>query len=232
MGKWNRFREARAKVVDTYIEAKRTQLLNKLVITHVIALVVVKKLDASCRERLARHQRENRRVWMALVVAKHWRRKLSRFGGLENIFRQQVRHSFYLSGIHAQHGVERRAKHIVFQFWVYQYGLNMFVKKLKLWMGRIGFIQRQHRLRQQLLDARLEVLENQWNKIINYLAQKAHLLNDSPTKELLDGIVRVPKRTRQLVLRLYLQKCQELHSVAFLQWRKTSSKNPNFDVAA
>ena len=128
-------------MVDTYIEVKRRQLLNKLVITHVTALAVVKKLDASCRGVISIRQRENRRVWMAMIVAKHWRRSISRFGGLGNIFRQRVRHSFCMSGIHAHHGVEGRAKHIVFQFWVYQYGLNMFVKKLKLLMYRISFIQ-------------------------------------------------------------------------------------------
>ena len=147
MGKWNRFREARAKVVDTYIQVKRTQLLDKLVITHVTALAVVKKLDASCGRLKAIRRTQHRCAWLVLRMASHWRRHLSHGGGLENIFRQRIRGSFRVSGTYAHPGVERRAKHIVFQFLVYQYGLNMFVKKLRLLMKRIGFIQSQHRCR-------------------------------------------------------------------------------------
>ena len=119
--------------------------MNKLVITHVEALAVIKKLAASCSELKATNRRKHRRLWSALVVAKRWKYNMSRLGGLENIVRQRIRYSFCLLGIQAYDGAEKCAKYIVFQFLVYQYGLNMFVKKLKLLMQRIGFIQKQHR---------------------------------------------------------------------------------------
>ena len=170
-----------------------------------MVLALLKKLVISCGGLKAIRARKSRCVWLVISLSRCWIRTMRRFGaGLDDIQRQRIRHSFCAAGIHAHSGVKRRAKHIVFQFLVYQYGLNMFVKKFKLLMKRITFIQQQHKRRQHLLDARTEVLENQWHKIVDHLAKKAQLLSDSPTKELLNGIVRVPQKIKQLVLKLYL----------------------------
>jgi hypothetical protein len=141
MGKWNRFREARAKVVDTYIEVKRTQLLNRLVIANVTALGILKKLDASCSRLKALRKQKNQCIWLVVSLKGYWKQNMRHFRGLEGMFRQRIRYSFAISGSLAHSDVEGRAKHIVFQFLVYQYGLNMFVKKLKLLMWRLTFIQ-------------------------------------------------------------------------------------------
>ena len=74
-------------------------------------------------------------------------------------------------------------------------------------------------MRLVVINAKVEILTNYWNKLSGQMQQKAVLLQDDETIEMLNKIIRVPGRVREAVLKKFLQKCNELHAVAFFQWR-------------
>ena len=67
------------------------------------------------------------------------------------------------------------------------------------------------------------------------MQQKAVLLQDDETIEMLNRIIRVPGHVREAVLKKFLQQCNELHAVAFFQWRldcHTSIKYNEHEIKA
>ena len=67
--------------------------------------------------------------------------------------------------------------------------------------------------------ARVEILKNYWNKLLGQLQTQATHNKDLKGKELLSKIFHIPKETRDHVLFSYIERCQQLHNIAFEQWR-------------
>lgn len=84
---------------------------------------------------------------------------------------------------------------------------------------QIRFIQRRFRLNRLALEARVEVLINYWHKLNGQLQARAMKLEDERTRELLTKIILVPQDIQRAVLSKFVQKCKELHIIAFFQWR-------------
>ena len=90
-------------------------------------------------------------------------------------------------------------------------------------------------MRTVVIDAKVEILTNYWNKLSGQLQHKAVLLQDEDTVEMLNQIIRVPNHIREAMLKKFLQKCNELHAIAFFQWRLncyTSIKYNEQDIKA
>ena len=52
-----------------------------------------------------------------------------------------------------------------------------------------------------------------------YLLNKASKLHDSSMLKLVKSFLKIPKNIKTAVLREFLTKCENLHKVAFFQWR-------------
>jgi len=76
----------------------------------------------------------------------------------------------------------------------------------------------QRRIRDQFCarDAKAEILVNGWDKLCGHLQTRASELKDKGGNELCRALYVVPKDVRWAVLRAYVDKCQELHAIAFL----------------
>ena len=69
--------------------------------------------------------------------------------------------------------------------------------------------------------AKVDVLINYWDKIFGYLQKKASMqFYDKNMNSLLKKIIVIDPQVRYEILRRYVKKCRELHSIAFMQWRK------------
>jgi len=76
----------------------------------------------------------------------------------------------------------------------------------------------QDRIRDQLVkkDAKAEILMNYWDKMFGTLQTRASQLGDRQGNDLARKLILVPKEVRWTVLREYVDRCQELHAIAFL----------------
>ena len=76
----------------------------------------------------------------------------------------------------------------------------------------------QRRIRDQLVkkDAKTEILMNYWDKMFGSIQVRATALGDKQGNALAGRLVRVPRDVRWAVLREYVDRCQELHAIAFL----------------
>lgn len=81
------------------------------------------------------------------------------------------------------------------------------------------FIQNRFLRRRTTHEAKLEIVENYWNKFVGQLYFENLNIGDQKTREMVAGIIRVKKDIRRAVLTKYLAKCGQLHSLAFFQWR-------------
>lgn len=68
--------------------------------------------------------------------------------------------------------------------------------------------------------SKIDVLESAWDQVLASVMLKASRRKDQPVLKLVQDIAVLQNRpVRRQLLRLYLNKCRELHSIAFLQWR-------------
>lgn len=81
------------------------------------------------------------------------------------------------------------------------------------------FIQHRFLRRRTTHEAKLQILENYWNKFLGQLYFENLNIGDQKTREMVAGIIRVRKEISCAVLTKYLHKCGQLHSLAFFQWR-------------
>ena len=80
----------------------------------------------------------------------------------------------------------------------------------------------QRRMRKQLAIrySKIDVLESAWDQLLTSVMIKAAKRQDQAVLQLLQDIAALQnKPVRRHLLRRYLNKCRELHSIAFLQWR-------------
>ena len=61
-------------------------------------------------------------------------------------------------------------------------------------------LQSKVKLRQIIIDAKIEILTNYWNKIIGLMQARSVMLKDKHTIDLINKIVVVPKHIRNAVL--------------------------------
>ena len=80
-----------------------------------------------------------------------------------------------------------------------------------------------------MINAKVEILTNYWNKLSGQMQHKAVLLQDDDTIAMLNKIIRVPSHIREAVLKKFLQKCNELHAIAFFQWRLNCYTSIKYD---
>ena len=63
------------------------------------------------------------------------------------------------------------------------------------------------------------MLINYWDKLLWKIGILAKKKFDKGTLRLVESIIKVPKRVQKAVLKHFVLKCLELHSIAFFQWR-------------
>ena len=81
----------------------------------------------------------------------------------------------------------------------------------------ILFIQNNFRHKGHHDEARIEILTQNWCKLLHKLFQQSRA--DRKTKYTLTQIMKVPKSVQYAVLLYFLKKCEQLHQIAFFQWR-------------
>ena len=69
----------------------------------------------------------------------------------------------------------------------------------------ILFIQNKFKLRVKLREAKLELLNGMWDKIVKKITGSAIEKQDTVTKNLMINILKVPKSIREQILAAYLK---------------------------
>ena len=83
----------------------------------------------------------------------------------------------------------------------------MFLMKMGKMFGHVRYIQRNIQRRVRTHANKLEILINYWDKIVGRLQTRAFKLQDEKVKEIVMGIILVPKDIRRAVLSHYLKCC-------------------------
>ena len=65
----------------------------------------------------------------------------------------------------------------------------------------------------------MEILTTLWHRLLGKVQMRASQLKDKVTTEQIKKIIMIPKEIRNAILIKYLQKCIEVHAIAFFQWR-------------
>jgi len=85
-------------------------------------------------------------------------------------------------------------------------------------------------LKRKTIAAKVQVLHNQWNKLLSKLSDVAGTIGDTKITEMITNINNVPKAIKMEALLKFVEQCQEYHAIAFFQWRYSfPSKYSNND---
>ena len=90
---------------------------------------------------------------------------------------------------------------------------------MRYFYDKMIYIQKKLMNKLESKRAKVEVMLTYWDKVYGKLQTISSKRGDKKGNCLLCKICCVPKEVKLYVLREYIAKCMELHSIAFLQWR-------------
>ena len=167
--KWSKFRTKRAEAIDDYIAVKKRQLCIIKIVGLAQAQRILLIMGREYRKAVAINDQEIMKMYVCLKLVTLWKRRYKKFRIQDGVF-----------------GVRRRRICLIFTYFYYTLK-NLAYNRAKnclLWalftnfqMGQkirevarhIEFIQSRFLHRNLLQDAKLEILENQWSKLLGIL---------------------------------------------------------------
>ena len=60
---------------------------------------------------------------------------------------------------------------------------------------------------------------NYWDKLTGEIQKRVSKAKDEAANALLRRLIMVPPRIKEAMLKGYVDKCRQMHAIAFLQWR-------------
>jgi len=77
---------------------------------------------------------------------------------------------------------------------------------------------------------KITIMFNYWDLMFGTLQQKASKIKDADVNELCKKLIVVPQAIKYKALEYYVDKCREVHAIAFLQWRKMFPNDLRYDI--
>lgn len=95
--------------------------------------------------------------------------------------------------------------------------------KLKVQLTRyrntVVYLQNKFRDKHLSKYQKVEVLLNYWDKLTGEIQIRCSKMKDQGANLLLRHLMMVPKDIKVKMMKIYIDKCREMHAIAFLQWR-------------
>ena len=157
---------------------------------------------------------------MSLVIAQVWRKRSKKWcaepDDYTELYRNRCRRTYTTATPSMFWSFEPRAIAKLKIFLIDNVYNESAKIKVREFYGNITYMQR--RIRDQFFkkDAKTEILVNYWDKMFGQIQTRAIELKDKVGNDLSRGLILVPKEVRWAVLRQYVDRCQELHAIAFL----------------
>ena len=160
---------------------------------------------------------------MSLVIAQIIRRRAKKFQAFKddyyNLHINRMRKNFTFLANTFMPILEERTWPILVAFLNdNSYNHQLKVQARNIW-NRIVGMQKKIRAQQKKQVAKVDVLMNYWDKMYGTIMSRAVELKDANCKKLCKELILVPPHIQRVVLREYVDRCQELHAIAFFQWR-------------
>lgn len=147
------------------------------------------------------------------------KRRIRRRRGILSVYTNHIRFcSSVIAAIVTEPQVQESKKLITYYLNM-SFGQRRFTHKVSLCIEVLFFIQRRFHNRVLTHEAKTEVLINYWDKLLWKIGIRAKQMFDKVTLRLVNCIIKVPKCVQRAVLKHFVLKCLELHSIAFFQWR-------------
>jgi len=169
--------------------------------------------------------------FMRLVIAQRWRRRIKRWGRDRELITTNLlrRNMTMLSNTFNELMVER--SYAILKPFLQQ---NIDLEKMRItvrgFYDSIQYMQRRIRASLQTKENKVEVLLNYWDKLFSQIQFKSSKLKDEATNDMCKKIIVVPKAIKRAALAGYVDKCKEIHAIAFLQWRKKFPSELRYDA--
>jgi hypothetical protein len=217
--RWDCFRERRDQVQELYSELRKKQalvdILTRQMLLHQFLLYL------SNNYAIAQYKKEKRMMAQFLTLKiKHMLQRRQRRWNMkrDNEFTKKTRFFCTVLGNAFQLSIEKRAKVVLADF------LQRHIQREKIkiqgraFFRKIIFMQARMRRQLEIRYSKVEVLLTAWEHVAAAIMRKASKRKDQAVLQLLQDIALLdskPAVKRQLMLR-YVNKCRELHSIAFL----------------
>lgn len=168
-------------------------------------------------------------AFLIFSINKSWLRKMKHRGPtFERLITKRIRSVFSLNQLAIHNQSVLRARKLLHGFLEKTSCRDTFAEKMIHVYLKISKIQKFMKDQIETKDAKVEVLENYWDKMIGLIQFKATKFNDKKVTQLFGDIVLVPFEVRRAMLRRFIKMCRQLHSIAFLQWRLLYCNQTNY----
>ena len=82
-------------------------------------------------------------------------------------------------------------------------------------LRKIEFLQNRVSKRLKDKEAKIQLLTKQWDNLLNYLIGRCQINKDKKGLYLCVNILHIPENIKKLCLKLYIEKCVEVHKILF-----------------
>lgn len=221
--RWEDFRARRQKLVDKYIACRKKQDTAETVAKLVFTVQILHKLQHNYAYAQYMNEVRLKASFMTLIIKNLWKKRGWRYGGKEDtaheVGRRRVKNILSLLGTVGEKAGIARAQAVLKPF-VEEVCYRERMKELcRVFYTRVVFMQKKIKSQIVIRDAKVEVLVQYWDKVFGQLQKKASKSKDNATNKLCKKIILVNKVVQRHILMAFVNKCRELHSIAFLQWR-------------
>jgi hypothetical protein len=160
----------------------------------------------------------NGRIFVCLKISKIYKIRNKKWAPnmpvhLHRNFRRTLN---VFGGVTVGHCVRQRALAILKHFITGNLDMTL---KVRAAFKNLIFMQKKIKCRNVTREAKIDILENYWNKLLGQIHRKNQEVGDKKTQTLLRAISGVKANIRRKALHEYLRCAQTVHTIAFLQWR-------------
>ena len=157
------------------------------------------------------------RIFITFMLCRKWRKRYKLFGGsIQAINRNRLRYAFTFEGFVTHIKCYSTSLNTLHWFLVTS---TKFVLKLRQLFKILTFIQKRFLARFYTREAKIEVLNNAWNKLCGQLNEQNIEVKSIFMSEMLVKIQSLNPVIKRRALEEYLRCSQRVHTIAFLQWR-------------
>ena len=178
------------KIIDGYIKAKRKNIWCSIIQNHAIMINGIKILSIKYCKAKERNKIFLERLFVCMIIAKFWKKRNRRFAPNFNLYMQ--RRILYTKSFICQVMTPQIEKKAMENFeWAVCTKIAMSFK-VRLAFNILIYIQKRFLLRYHIRAAKIEILENCWNKFLGQINYENMTVRDKHMSKLIVGIGKVP----------------------------------------
>ena len=158
-----------------------------------------------------------------------FKRRIKKYGdSVEILLTNRLRNALTFATVATEKHVHDIAKCYIYDF-LYNLRYVLYGRRHVIHVYKqLIYIQTKFKNHKFIIDGKVEVLVNFWDKMVGEMMNKCSKMRERSTMAVISKIMLVPKHVREYILNFFVKKCYYLYSIGFFNWRLNFPKESDY----